>query len=251
MTIEQSDAVQTPPQPFLPEAQVRVPNTNTWPYNAIGLLLMRWSDGNVYGGTGALIGPSLVVTCSHNLVDQAPAAGQATSIDFYRAYDGVHPVAPIAVRAGFFSNLYRGGQDAWDIALCRLSAPVAPPNPPLPPIVYFSPRVTGAEIVGEFTHLAGYPGNKNGEMWVDYDQVDGVHVPTNTMLYTHDTFGGDSGSPVWTYDPDDGVYFQHGVHVSRTPGTELRRAVLFTRPVVDWIRNAANQPIPPGLLRGL
>ena len=88
-------------------------------------------------------------------------------------------------------------------------------------------------------------------MWEDFDQVAGVELTTNTMIYTHDTWSGNSGSPTWTYDAVSDVVKQHGIHVSREE-QELRRAVLITDEIWQWIANAVSQPTPNSyLLMGL
>ncbi|WP_170156132.1 trypsin-like serine peptidase [Umezawaea tangerina] len=210
---------------------------------------MQWStDGGWAYGSGALIDDRHVLTCSHNLIDALTdplPRGQATQVFFYRAYNQARPADPppsgARVSAGYFNVNFRNGQDAWDVGVCLLAAPVQVP----PPFAYFQPTVTGEEIVGENVKLTGYPGPHRGRMYEDVDPVDGVHIDTNTLIYTHDTWGGNSGSPVWTYDTDHDRVLQHGIHVSRQP-MELRRAVLVTRPVLSWIQYACGQPAPAG-----
>jgi V8-like Glu-specific endopeptidase len=226
----------------------RVQNANTPPSSAVGYLAMQWSTGGWAYGSGALIDDRHILTCSHNLIDpitDPPPLGQATQVRFYRAYNQRRPNSPPdggeQVSVGYYNVNFQRGQDAWDIAVCRLAAPVRFP----PPFTYFPPTVTGEEIVGEFVKLTGYPGPDQGEMYVDVDQVAGVHIDTNTLIYTNDTWSGNSGSPVWTYNSVTDKVMQQGIHVSRQ-AQELRRAVLITEPVLGWIKNACAQPDPTG-----
>jgi V8-like Glu-specific endopeptidase len=149
------------------------------------------------------------------------------------------PPNGLQVRVGFCSNNYRLGQDAWDVAVCRLHAPIAGN------LHFFQPTATNANIVGEEIHLTGYPGIRGGEMWEDLDEVNGVEMTTNTMIYTHDTWGGNSGSPTWIYDSIGDIVTQHAIHVSRQP-QELRRGVLITQAVLEWINTARQRPTPIG-----
>ena len=214
------------------------------PYRAIGYLAMSWSNppGWAYG-SGCLIDDWHILTCSHNMVDSltTPAPrGVATQVYFYPGYNQPRPGDPppggLPVIVGFFTIAYYNGNDAWDVGVFRLANAVH-----LGP--YFVPVVTGAEIIGDEVHVTGYPGPATGEMWDDVDQVAGVHVPTNTMIYTHDTWPGNSGSPTWTYDALSDTVRQHAIHVSRQDG-ELRRGLLITQPVLTWIQGALLQPTP-------
>lgn len=227
---------------------VRVQNPNIPPRSAVGYLAMRWSTGAWMSGSGALIDDRHILTCSHNLVDpdtDRPPRGRATEVRFYRAYNQQSPDSPppggARVSVGYYNVNFRRGQDAWDIGVCRLAAPVQVG----PPFAYFQPSVTGEEIVHREVKLTGYPGTGRGEMYEDLDEVAGVDIDTNTLIYTHDTWRGNSGSPVWTYDAVMDKVAQHGIHVSRQ-AQELRRAVLITEPVLSWVKNACAQPAPSG-----
>lgn len=83
-------------------------------------------------------------------------------------------------------------------------------------------------------------------MWEVKDQVVGVHLDTNTIRYTNDTWAGNSGLPTWTYDAIDDVVRQHAIHVSRQ-AQELRRGVLITNAVFQWIQTACQTPTPPNI----
>lgn len=225
----------------------RINNVHIPPHSAVGYLAMHWSTGGWAYGSGALIDDRHVLTCAHNLVDKhtdpAPR-GEAVAIRFYQAYNEVSvddpPPGGVLVHVGFYAHNYRMGQDAWDVGICRLTVPVVPPHGPF---AYFTPVVTGNDIRDEEVNLTGYPGNRDGEMWQDRDQVAIVDVNTNTILYTHDTWAGNSGSPTWNYHPEEDRVYQHAIHVSRQ-AQELRRGLLITQPVFDWIEQAKAQPNP-------
>jgi V8-like Glu-specific endopeptidase len=178
----------------------QVQNIDTPPHPAVGMLAMKWSTGGWAYGSGALIDSQHILTCSHNLVDriQAEDPGFAKQVFFYPGYNTLlqrrepPPKDGLAVVVGFYSYAYKTGEQAWDVGLCRLGVPH---NLNLP--IFFNPTPTGAEIVWPVVNLSGYPGDHLGEMWEDPDEASGVDVNTNTLIYTHDTFKGSSGSPVW------------------------------------------------------
>ena len=230
----------------MPAQQVQ--NVNIPPNTAVGYLAMQWSDGSWAYGSASMLDDRNLLTCSHNLVDQItepPPRGYAIQVLFYPGYNQQSDVNPppggLQVGLGLYSNNFAAGQDAWDVAVLRLAEPVE-----VPPAYYFTPVVSGNELVGENAFITGYPGPANGQMWEDRDdEVAGVHIPTNTLLYTLDTWPGNSGSPIWTYDAVQDTVSQHAVHVSRQ-AQELRRGVLITQTIRGWIDAALEVEDPEG-----
>lgn len=230
----------------------RVLNTAIPPNPSVGYLVMQLTGGGWATGSGALIDNQQILTCSHNLVTALTGAGPhpvATQVRFYRAFNTNSPATPpagayLTVKVGFYNNAYRNNGDReWDIAVCRLDAPIPAPAPPLQPLTYFTPTLTGVGIIHQDVNLTGYPGPRDGEMWLDRDEVFGVNLPTNTLIYTHDTWPGNSGSPIWEYHAGSDTTRLHAVHVSQ-PGDGLRRGVLMTQPILDWIAAARATATP-------
>lgn len=212
----------------------RVPDSSKPPYNAVGLLLMKWSDGKTYQGSGALIASDLVLTCAHNVIDQKPKVGRATSVEFFPGWNSTNqPADGLAASKWAYPQAYQDGEDAWDVGLVKLKKPVAGVT------YFFVPQsVNDTKLVDEYLTLAGYPGDKGGEMWTDLDQVAAVELRTNTVLFTHDTFGGSSGSPLYVYDSVQDVVRQYAIHNSQNQAFGLRRGLLITTAVHDWIASA-------------
>lgn len=217
------------------------PNVSIPPNNAIGLLAMQFASGWAYG-SGAMISPTQVATCAHNLVDQSTQA-TATQVLFYPAWNAAWPASPppangMAAAAAFYAAQYTTGQDAWDIGYVCLAAP--PSN--IPP-AFFVPTVTDDEIEGQFIIVSGYPSAQGGMQWFEQDTVNVIYAPENLMSYTADTWAGNSGGPVWWYDAVTDVVYLRGIHTSQdTP--DIRQGRLMTKQVVDWFKKAAKQPIP-------
>ncbi len=89
-------------------------------------------------------------------------------------------------------------------------------------------------------NTAGYPGDKGGNhMWWTFNRVVSVNGPR--IEYLHDTFGGQSGSPVWIKVKNDRSIV--AVHVARddvgTPGASpvvANRGVAMTATVLGNVR---------------
>jgi V8-like Glu-specific endopeptidase len=215
----------------------RVGNSAVPPYNAIGLLHLEWDNGKTYTGSGCLIGASTVLTCAHNVIDQRPNKGKAIRIRFFSGWNSDH--APNGGTTGEryqYPPAYANGEDKWDIALIALAS-----APPINPAYYFTPTIGGEFLIDQELMLAGYPGNKNGEMWADLDEVNGIHVDTNTVLFTHDTYGGNSGSPLYIYEAVSDKVLQYAVHNSQNVKYGLRRGLLITKEVLSWITSGSDQ----------
>lgn len=210
------------------------PNGMTPPHEGIGLMYMRWNDGERYRGTGVLVDNQHILTCAHNLVDkQQKGNGEANMIWFFPGWNSTEILDPgksSRVIKGIYHHLYRMGQDAWDVGICRLENPVRVNSHH-----FFTPTEPD-DYESEFdANLTGYPKDKAGEMWQDSCNIDNMEITTNTMLYGHTTYGGSSGSPIWQSIGD--VTKQYGIHVSQED-EDIRRGVMITSAVKTWIRGA-------------
>jgi len=225
----------------------RVNKSNVPPNNLVGYLAMQWSTGSMVYGCGALIDSRHILTCSHNMVDAetaSPPLGWSLQTMFYpgcNEHESKKPLTDgLAIEAGFYSNNFLNGQDTWDVGLYRLAEPLKEPLS-----TYFSPTVTGVDIVDQDVTLLGYPADREGEMWVDVDKVVSIHVPTNTMRFDQDTWSGNSGAPAWTYNAAEDVLELRAIHISRHEH-EVRRGLLVSSNVKAWVKTALTEPTPSG-----
>lgn len=224
--------------------EIRVKDSTRPPYSAVGLLLMRFTDGKWYTGTGALIDQYHVLTCAHNLADAAPKTYQADIVRFFRAWntDGKpnkDTVGYLEVSKWFFPGAYKEGNQSWDVGVVRLKNPVDKKVCPY----FFTPFPVSNNSLKDpevFINLVGYPGGHNGEMWEDRDQVAELFFKENVMVYTHTTMKGSSGSPVYQYNSVMDVIYQYAIHVrgKSDPQFEFRQGTLITGRVYEWIQAA-------------
>lgn len=222
----------------------RVENSNFAQYLAIGVLQLNFDDGNTYYGTGALIDSKTILTCAHNLTEKGNGAPpKVISINFFPKYNTQPFPLPLncQVAQGCYSasyavasSLYKNNQDDWDIGLIKLAQPINVN-------FYFNPITTVDDSLAnedEQLMITGYPGDKNGEMWTDFDTVANIDIGFNTLLFVVDTQAGSSGSPVYNYNSIDDKIYQYAVHVAKTEIAGLKRAILITPNIMDWINKA-------------
>lgn len=222
-----------------PMNEAHVGDPNRPPFDAVGMLEVAFNDGSTGFGSGGLVRPHHVVTCSHMITGQkrhGQNAPSARSARFYPRWDSrkrPRPENGIDAANGFFASRYRDGEDSWDIGVFLLRAAAPEPR------AYFRPQATDtARLVGKQINLAGYPGNHGGEMWWDVDEVEGVHIEANQLLFAADTDSGSSGSPVYKYDAVNDALNLYGVHNSANRTFGLKSGLLITPPVYDWLQRA-------------
>jgi V8-like Glu-specific endopeptidase len=207
------------------------PNGMTPPRPGVGLLYLRWINGNRLWGTGALISNQHILTCSHNLVDRE-GNGTVQRIWFFPGWNTTATLDPAKgheIAKAIYHSKYREGEEAWDVGLCRLPQPVQ-----VDPRNFFTPVEPVDYEEDSDVQLTGYPVNRQGEMWQDSSTINNMDVETNSMFYDHDVSGGNSGSPVW--QNADNQTNQYGIHVSREG--ELKEGLLITSAVKSWIKRA-------------
>ncbi len=107
------------------------PNEDAYPYTAVVFIDVRWSDGSVTRGSGAVVGRNDILTAAHVVMKQGKTA---TDINVYPAYDG--QIGPYgAFESGTWRTAYYGiyqapdgtidtSQVPWDIAVIGLSDPM-------------------------------------------------------------------------------------------------------------------------------
>ncbi|HEY6745861.1 MAG TPA: trypsin-like peptidase domain-containing protein [Mycobacteriales bacterium] len=226
-----------------------VSNTLAVPYRWVCAVDVTQADGQLFRGSGVLIGPRHVLTAAHVIYAEG-AAPRAVSVAPARngrtATSGVvEPVGRTKAVAWSVPPEYLAAKRAgsrYDFGLLTLerdvSALTMPGDGPLGH--WGHPTLAAGTVLrslepaflgGKPVHVCGYPGDWCGRTHLDprvgckardLGTAQLVHHGLATfpapmpglLLHTADTYGGQSGAPVWM-EFTDGSRYLVGVHVDK------------------------------------
>lgn len=180
-----------------PDDRVRVQATGAWPYSAHGHIIMRFPNGQVYIGSGTLVDQHHVLTAGH-CVYSAADGGYASEIIFNAGQnDAQLPFGTSrAVRILTVPQYEQNENVNWDMGMLILDRNVGSANE----AGFYALKAveTSQELLMLRVNVSGYPGDKDDgqQMWTHADIV--KNVSAERFGYDVDTFGGQSGSGVWT-----------------------------------------------------
>jgi V8-like Glu-specific endopeptidase len=194
---------------FGPDDRVKINNTTDYPWATIGQITMRFGDTS-YLGSGAMISPYHFLTAGHNIFD--PNTGQwASNVKINLGRNGsdrffgeANPTVIRTYTAWAYDN---NPQHDW--ALITLDRNIGNTTGWLG----YEWRGNSSDYNGMIVNTAGYPGDKGGNDM--YYATGPVAYASDYQLHyngTMDTFGGQSGSPVWRYDSGLGQRYINAVH---------------------------------------
>lgn len=189
------------------DTRVRVRGTTRLPWRRYCALRITMPSGATFRGTGFLIGPRAVATAGHcvYLHDQG---GWAQSIEVIPGADGsAKPFGSVnSVSLRSVSGWVKERQPTFDYGCVIL------------PRGAFSGKGIGQFGFASFANgvllsrnavVAGYPGDKPfAELWGDSKRIKAASA--RRLIYTTDTFGGQSGAPV--YVKRNGTRYVVGIH---------------------------------------
>ncbi|MCZ7420749.1 MULTISPECIES: trypsin-like serine protease [unclassified Micromonospora] len=179
--------------------RVRVDPTTVFPSSAI-VQIVRTTNGTTWGCTGWLYGPSIIATAGHCV---HPGGGQngGGGNNFYPRGDfqiipgrngtstpyGTCTAAQLLSVTGWTQN----GDETYDYGAIRLSCAAGNSTG------WFGMWWQSASLTGTATTVSGYPCDKTfGQQWRHAGQTVAV-THARQVFYQNDTFGCQSGSPVY------------------------------------------------------
>lgn len=190
--------------------RVEITNTAAYPWRAIASLRITAPDGSGFIGTGWMVSPRLMLTAGH-CIFMHDEGGWATQIEVIPGRRGTEQPFGSCIATDFRSvtgwTQSRDSQFDYGAILlpadCRFGDQVG----------WFGYEIRSDENLQDVkVNISGYPGDKpSGTQWFHSNAITGV--AERVLTYQIDTFGGQSGAPVWVFIKDRGR-FGVGVHVN-------------------------------------
>lgn len=224
--------------------RVRILDTDLAPWRMICALRMTGRNGSGAIGTGWLVGPRTVITAGHCVYSTQFFGGWASSIEVIPGCNGME--TPFgSVTSSRFSSV-----DLWvekeepdfDIGCIHLDQPIGDE------VGWFAVGSSPAdELPGFMVNISGYPADRGGgnEQYFHANRI--LRVSERRIFYDVDTFGGQSGAPVWIHKAEDAPPLVVGIHaygVGGTPssfGIEANSAPRIIPEVLDRIQGWIDQ----------
>lgn len=177
------------------DGRVQISPATTYPWRTIARLQINYPNSGGWGCSGAIIDNFHILTAGH-CVHSASEGGWATSIVAYPGQDG--NTIPYYLANAVFMKSYTGWtldqNPEHDWAVIQLDRNIGA-------FTGWMGRVTWDASDTAYTGIAnisGYPCDKpGGTQWFDFDN--GSSASEYKHHYFVDTFGCQSGSPVWRY----------------------------------------------------
>ena len=213
--------------------RVKVNNTQVYPWRCICSLLITAQSGAQYIGTGWLVAPRVVLTAGH-CVYMSDEGGWASTIEVMPGRNGSQKPYNSAVTNQLRSvtGWTQDGNSDCDYGAILLPADKRYGEQ----LGWFGYAVRDDDYLKQITlNLSGYPGDggRTGEDGTQWFMARGVSdVMDRQISYEIDTYGGQSGAPVWEMNANGNRY---GVAIHTHGGTVSNGATRLVREVFDNI----------------
>ena len=212
-----------PPSPFESiidrDDRVRVLDTDLAPWRMICALRMRGPNGAGAIGTGWFIGPQTVITAGHCVYSTFFFNGWASTIEVIPGLngDGADSKPFGSVISNRFSSIdqWVENEDAdFDIGCIHLDQPKGND------VGWFALAAFPAEELASYlANVAGYPADRGAGAELYHDRNRILRVTERRLFYETDSYGGQSGAPVWIHEAEGKPPIAVGIHAYGTGGT--------------------------------
>lgn len=191
------------------DERVRIFDTNQFPYSAIAALEITAKDGTMYVGTAWFVSETVLITAGHCVFVRDPlhpgANGWVRSIRVIPGRNGRGPGSEpfrsvTATRFRSVAGWVNHGRAESDYGAIFLPAGATPNGKQ---VGTFGLKVHSDDKLSALhLNVAGYPADKKGPetqtLWYDVKKT--AQVTARQVFYDADTYGGQSGAPVFEVD---------------------------------------------------
>jgi glutamyl endopeptidase len=214
------------------DTRTQVNDTTAYPYSAIVQI-----ESDIGGCTGWLIGPHTVATAGHCVYDP----NQHKWASYARVYPGRNG-DELPYGSANAQVLYsvvgwtQNGDSNYDYGAIKLDSDIGNDAG------WFGYRWQTGSMDGIWENISGYPGDKTyGTQWEDRDQI--RQTAPRKLFYANDTYGGQSGSPVYEVDShSDCDFCAIAIHTSGVySGSSYNRGTRITEAVFENFNRWKNQ----------
>ncbi|HEV2606334.1 MAG TPA: trypsin-like serine protease [Microvirga sp.] len=219
--------------------RILIADSHKYPWRRIAGLILYPSPpmSGTYIGTGWFIGPKTLLTAGHCVYSKTDFGGQVGSVEVSPGRFG-SKFPHGTVKAARFSTLKvwkETGNPDYDIGCIHLDEPLGEQ------VGWFKiASLPDADLANRLVNISGYPADKGGTK--QYFHANRVrNIAPRRISYDIDTYGGQSGSPIWVQDAPGDEPVAIGVHAygvgSNDPfnsGPRLLPEVILT--IQEWLK---------------
>lgn len=230
-----------PPLPFESlvgrDDRVRILDTQNAPWRMICSLSIQGPRGG-FVGTGWFAGPKTIITAGHCIYEEHQMGGWATQIQVSPGRDGNNfPYPPVTSQKFEVPEKWvasRGTNPDFDYGVIYLDEPLGERTG------WFSVAIAdNNRLDGAFVNLSGYPADAAGGYGIyqlfHADRV--ANFGDSRFYYVIDTYGGQSGAPVWIELDNTGNRQVVGIHTYGIGGSfQLNSATRITPTILANIK---------------